>query len=57
MAVLWVVTRKSAACAVLFMIISEHCTAQKKIRKNNVPFSLILSFTVVVLKAADCLNI
>lgn len=39
------------------MIISEQCTAQKKIRKNNVLFSLIVSFTVVVFKAADCLNI
>jgi hypothetical protein len=52
-----VVTRKPTACAVLFMIISEQCTAKKKIRKNNVLFSLILSFTVVVLKTADCLNI
>jgi hypothetical protein len=57
MAVLYVVARKSAACAIFLMIISEQCTAQKKIRKNNVLFSLILSFTVVVLKTADCLRI
>lgn len=55
MAVLEVVTCKSAACSILFVIISEQCTAQEKIRKNNVLFSLILTFTVVVLKAADCL--
>lgn len=55
MAVLEVVTCKSAACSVLFMVISEQCTAQEKIRKNNVLFSLGRTFIVVVLKAADCL--
>jgi hypothetical protein len=35
MAVLEVVTCKSVACSVLFMIISEQGTAQEKIRKKQ----------------------